>query len=354
MKKNELHNVLSQHCSFAIRYYAFKYEKLPIIKTFKIRLDTKALAKILGETYTKTEYKIIHNQEFLQGRSGKCWDFYDGSVLCEIKEGILLHYEYNMVYLCYDELTPDTEIEVLEELFAKCTYYGAGKHKFSMIKKREFGDYELAEFKTKNMEVRISENYNQDLISLHPRIVDFIKSPDTNGIILLHGAPGTGKTSYIRNLIKECDTRFIFLPNNLFNHISEPDFIAFISAHPNTVIILEDCEELLKPREQNNSGNGISNLLNLGDGLLGDALKLKIICTFNCSLSKIDEAMLRKGRLIFRYEFKPLEDEKVNQLLKSLNIETETTEPMVLADVFHYAHNNGFTIENKAIGFVGS
>lgn len=353
MKKNELHNVLSQHCSFAVKYYTYKHDKLPTIKTFKIRIDTKALVKKLSETYSENEYSIIHNQEFSQSNAGKSWDFYDGSILCEIKDRMLLHYEYNMVYLCYDKSLPVEEMEGLEETLAKCSYYGVGKHKFSMIKKREFGDYELAEFKTKNIDVKIAENYNQDLIDLHPRIVEFIKSPDTNGIILLHGVPGTGKTSYIRNLIRECDTRFIFLPNNLFNHISEPDFIAFISAHPNTVIILEDCEELLKPREQNNSGNGISNLLNLGDGLLGDALKLKIICTFNCSLNRIDEAMLRKGRLMFRYEFKPLEDEKVNQLLKSLNIETETTEPMVLADVFHFAHNNGFVMENKAIGFVG-
>ena len=63
--------------------------------------------------------------------------------------------------------------------------------------------------------------------------------------------------------------------------------------------------------------------------------------------------MLRKGRLMYRYEFKALEDEKVNQILKSLNIETETSEPMVLADVFHYAPSNGTKMEKKAIGFVG-
>ena len=318
-----------------------------------MRLDTKALIQKLSEIYKENEYTFINNEDLVIGLN-KNWDSFDANILCEIKDKYLFHYEYGLLYLCYDDSVPKEEIETLGEIFSKCMYNGPGKYKFSMIKKREFGDYELTEFKIKNIDVSIAKNYNQDLTELHPRIVDFIQSPDTNGIVLLHGAPGTGKTSYIRNLIKECDTRFVFLPNNLFSHISEPDFIAFICSYPNTVIILEDCEELLKPREQNNSGNGISNLLNLGDGLLGDALKLKIICTFNCSLNKIDEAMLRKGRLMFRYEFKALEDEKVNQLLKTLNIDTQTSEPMVLADVFHYAHNNGFVKEQKAIGFAGN
>jgi ATP-dependent 26S proteasome regulatory subunit len=170
--------------------------------------------------------------------------------------------------------------------------------------------------------------------------------------VLFHGVPGSGKTSYIRHLIASCKTRFIYIPNNLFSHLSDPDFIAFISSFTESTIILEDCEELLRSRLQQTADTGIANLLNLGDGLLGDALKLKIICTFNCEISRIDEALLRKGRLAFRYEFGPLELEKTKRLLSTLGIDAQATEPMTLADIFNFNQNNqNDKSKRQSIGF---
>ena len=76
-----------------------------------------------------------------------------------------------------------------------------------------------------------------------------------------------------------------------------------------SILVVEDAEELISIRDGNRSSN-ISWLLNLTDGLLGEALKIKVICTFNTPLKNIDEALLRKGRLIARYEFKELNIEK--------------------------------------------
>jgi ATP-dependent 26S proteasome regulatory subunit len=97
---------------------------------------------------------------------------------------------------------------------------------------------------------------------------------------------------------------------------------------------------------------GISNLLNLGDGLLGDALRLKIICTFNCDLSRIDEAILRKGRLAYRYEFGPLNVEKANKLFSILGINAKTDVPLSLAEIFNFEHDNqAENINRQSIGF---
>ena len=97
---------------------------------------------------------------------------------------------------------------------------------------------------------------------------------------------------------------------------------------------------------------GLSNLLNLGDGLLGDALKLKIICTFNCELSKIDDAILRKGRLAFRYEFGPLNTEKANRLFSILEKNTTTEQPLTLAELFNFDYENQVSnLSRKSIGF---
>ena len=66
-----------------------------------------------------------------------------------------------------------------------------------------------------------------------------------------------------------------------------------------------------------NAGNRrcqVSALLNITDGLLSDWLNIQLICSFNSDISKIDSALMRKGRLIAKYEFKELEVEKANAL----------------------------------------
>lgn len=67
-------------------------------------------------------------------------------------------------------------------------------------------------------------------------------------------------------------------------------------------IVIEDAEDLLVSRDTNHN-SGISMLLNLTDGLLGQSLGIQVICTFNTHVSNIDRALLRKGRLIALYEF---------------------------------------------------
>jgi ATP-dependent 26S proteasome regulatory subunit len=97
---------------------------------------------------------------------------------------------------------------------------------------------------------------------------------------------------------------------------------------------------------------GISNLLNLGDGLLGDALQLKLICTFNCDLSKIDTAIMRKGRLAYRYEFDKLDVDKTNSLFIKHGIEYYSNEKMTLTDIFNLNHDNNTQKKvDKVIGF---
>ncbi len=98
---------------------------------------------------------------------------------------------------------------------------------------------------------------------------------------------------------------------------------------------MEDCEDLIKPRGSTQlSNDALVNLLNLGDGLLADALNIKIICTFNADVRKIDPALVRKGRLAVEYEFRPLEVEKARKLAQKLGISADITRPMTLADIF--------------------
>lgn len=214
--------------------------------------------------------------------------------------------------------------------------------------------------KLKNVEI----NYQIDDLSLnygdkfkketHPKIIDFLRGPKT-GLLLFHGKPGTGKTSYIKHLLSEIEEKdIIFVSPSIVNKISSPDYLGFFLDRKNSIFIIEDSEEIVKSREEKEyTSSEVSNLLNLTDGILGEAIKLKIICTFNTDLKKIDKALLRKGRLILAHEFDLLNIKETNRLMTSLN-KAEVTAPMSLADIDNYETDNNKPVETtnaKSIGF---
>ena len=49
--------------------------------------------------------------------------------------------------------------------------------------------------------LKIEDNYNNDFIEIHQTIYKRLSKKNGKGLVLLHGKPGTGKTSYIRYLI---------------------------------------------------------------------------------------------------------------------------------------------------------
>lgn len=206
--------------------------------------------------------------------------------------------------------------------------------------------FSITPMKVNKPEIDLDVNYNDDLP--HEQIVDFIKS-NKSGLVLLHGVPGTGKTSYIRHLVYTLKGRtFMILDHSVFNYITDASFVSLLMNYKNAVIILEDCEDMLADRLNGNSQ--LSTLLNLSDGILGDSFNFKFICTFNANIAKLDKAILRKGRLKCKYEFKPLSAEKTANLCESLGKQVEPGETLTLAEIFNYDEDPG-SVEERKIGF---
>ena len=67
---------------------------------------------------------------------------------------------------------------------------------------------------------------------------------------------------------------------------------------------------------------------------------------------RIDQALLRKGRLIAEHKFEKLAVDETNKLLDHLGKNHKSNEPMSLADIYNVDSDEvRITKEKKSIGF---
>jgi hypothetical protein len=201
-------------------------------------------------------------------------------------------------------------------------------------------------------EVDLGKHYNDDLLPMHETLKEILENNNRSGLVLFHGAPGTGKSTYIRHLISLTEKKVIFITPELAGAMGSPELARFLIGNANAVFVIEDAEQLITAREKSKV-TSISTLLNLTDGILGESLGIQIIATFNTELYNIDKALLRKGRMLAKYEFKLLAEDKSARLLKDLgHSDAEVNGPLSLADIFNYEKPGFDAVDKRPIGFV--
>jgi hypothetical protein len=209
---------------------------------------------------------------------------------------------------------------------------------------------------TQKFEVRLPDkkidlelNYGKTASEKFDKIIDYTKK-NKNGLVLLSGKPGTGKSTFIKYLATKTDRKVIYLSSGSADQLTNPDFLSFIMGYRNSILLLEDAEKALRSRESQDN-NAISNILNITDGVLGDCLNILIIATFNISKEKIDPALVRKGRLLIEHEFDALLPENCNKIFKSIKSKRKTETPMTLAEIYNEEENYFKKEEKSKIGF---
>ena len=244
---------------------------------------------------------------------------------------------------------PDAIIKVLHEAGAHFKAKQDEKFYINLIARSHNG-FNLEQMEVNKTAVNLAEHYNDDFLPIHARILERLNTEHDKGIVLLHGKPGTGKTSYIRHLIGEVKKDVIFLPLFMAGALTEPGLISILTENPNSIFVIEDAENILVGRDTHEN-SPVSTLLNISDGLLADCLNIQIICSFNTDLANIDRALLRKGRLIAKYDFSELSQKKAQSLSDKLGFQGQMSKAMTLADIYNPDDLEYEPSNKKAIGF---
>lgn len=176
-----------------------------------------------------------------------------------------------------------------------------------------------------------------------------------NNVTILIGGPGTGKSSFLRNVMLargvsgEPDT---FMADSVTT-IGHRSFMERVRDLPSgSVMLTEDSDMMLEKRD--NGNKEMSTLLNATSGVAATDTKF-FISTNLSTTAKIDSALLRRGRLFQVLEFRNLKVEEAMALRDAMDLPpvdmTGFTNGVPLADALSINDDDVEVRKNRTFGF---
>jgi hypothetical protein len=188
----------------------------------------------------------------------------------------------------------------------------------------------------------IRDNYPEQVSASLARLMA-VHAPERGRLILWRGEPGTGKSHALRALAREwspwCSTHFIMDPPELLGHGGAYmlDVLTWDGGSDEErwrLLILEDAGELIAADARAATGQALSRLLNVADGLLGQGTRTLILITTNEPVSRLHPAARRAGRCLADLEFTRFSTAEANAWLTVHGQSGDVTEPLTLAALF--------------------
>jgi chaperone BCS1 len=140
---------------------------------------------------------------------------------------------------------------------------------------------------------------------------------------LLHGAPGSGKTSCVHVLASELGWDVYSLD---LSSVREDVFSSATSGMMSpSILLIEDIDTAFKGRQSSKDGMiSFASVLNAIDGMA--ALSGRVVCMTTNHIESLDPALIRAGRIDVRIEFKHANKEQAVRLFKRFFPEQSDTE----------------------------
>jgi DNA-binding XRE family transcriptional regulator len=170
------------------------------------------------------------------------------------------------------------------------------------------------------------DNYPETVLVQYDRMCREFQSDEPSArFVVIDGPPGTGKTFMIRALAQQCErARVTLVFPHMLPQLITPLMLPVLlretvttAWHKKLVLVIEDGDLAIVKRGTDNMSE-LSALLNMTDGMLGSALDLRIVVTTNADITRLDPAVMRRGRLLEHIKMPPLDPEHAWRVLKRL------------------------------------
>jgi hypothetical protein len=205
-------------------------------------------------------------------------------------------------------------------------------------------------------------------------LINDFKPSGGGQLIIMNGLPGTGKSYYLRALLHSwkdwCSAEYVLDPENLFSggqgymadlvlknsYDEEYDYIEDEDDNAGKwkLLILEDSGELLTVDAKDRVGQGLSRLLNLVDGLIGQGLRVLVLITTNEDFDKMHSAVIRDGRCAATITFNSLSRRQATEWIGDPNLLPEGKSVFTLSELYALSSgkkDNKVEIEPRGFGF---